>query len=101
MQIQIRTVAKDQCFPADNITFVQLIRAWLLLFWDFCSERVVAKVQPSHFVLEPGIIRLLSADFLPYLNLSVMVTREQTGNTTDVPRQEKVAPEEKIEQVFA
>lgn len=30
-----------------------------------------------------------------------MVTREQTGNATDVPRQEKVAPEEKIEQVFA
>lgn len=30
-----------------------------------------------------------------------MAAREQTGNATDVPRQEKVAPEEKIEQVFA
>lgn len=30
-----------------------------------------------------------------------MVAREQTGNATDVPRQEKVAPAEKIEQVSA
>lgn len=96
----MRTIAEDQCFPADKVTFVQLIRAWVLWF-GFALCKRASKSAALPFCVGAWDPETVECDFLAYLRLSVMVTREQTGNATDVLRQEKVAPEEKIEQVSA
>lgn len=104
----MRTIAKDQCFPTDKTSFVQLIHACFLFgrglvvfSFFFFLWKIGSRSAAFPFCLGAQDHKTVECDFLPYLNLSGMVTREQPGNATAIPRQEKVAPEEKFEQVSA